>query len=292
MALSGIYYYNCYSDKSLSVTIEAGRRAIRKIQSIFLHPLSHKPTEMHSIWHFQAIVDYSRADNEIAAALTVEDLNDLTNPNSSWLIVLKYQDSLGGALEYQGFDPIVIIKAMLAAKKSYDDSRRELVQWDLSNMNGGLAASAGTTAGNKYSNQECFVKDVQFLVTVYLTRNNHFSKINKKSRAGISDILATLQTKYGIDDEVHESGTPLSSIAITLPRITGCFPTVACPMFHEGIGKLAFGSLPHTSGSRELSRAVVCSLLPSCTPKELVKKVGGNIHPLMVYVAVNNDCSV
>lgn len=70
-------------------------------------------------------MDYSRADNEIAAALTVEDLNDLTNPNSSWLIVLKYQDSLGGALEYQGFDPIVIIKAMLAAKKSYDDSRRE-----------------------------------------------------------------------------------------------------------------------------------------------------------------------
>lgn len=225
MALSGIYYYNCYSDKSLSVTIEAGRRAIRIIQSIFLHPLSHKPTEMHSIWHFQAIVDYYRADNEIAAALTVEDLNDLTNPNpnSSWLIVLKK------ALEYQGFDPIVIIKAMLAAKKSYDDSRRELVQWDLSNMNGGLAASAGTTAGNKYSNQECFVKDVQFLVTVYLTRNNHFSKINKKSRAGISDILATLQTKYGIDDEVHESGTPLSSIAITLPRITGCFAHCRLP---------------------------------------------------------------
>lgn len=178
---------------------------------------------MHSIWHFQAIVDYYRADNEIAAALTVEDLNDLTNPNSSWLIVLKK------ALEYQGFDPIVIIKAMLAAKKSYDDSRRELVQWDLSNMNGGLAASAGTTAGNKYSNQECFVKDVQFLVTVYLTRNNHFSKINKKSRAGISDILATLQTKYGIDDEVHESGTPLSSIAITLPRITGCFAHCRLP---------------------------------------------------------------
>ncbi|CAH2101383.1 unnamed protein product [Euphydryas editha] len=65
-----------------------------------------------------------------------------------------------------------------------------------------------------------------------MKRNNHISKIIKKSVPGVAAILEHLQEKYEIDDEVKKSETALGIKNVTFPRIAGVMPAVAVKMFH------------------------------------------------------------
>lgn len=236
-------------------------------------------------WNFQAVIDYYRTDADLHDDITVAGFTELLSGAHTWSVLIKK------ALEYQGFDPMVIVRAMSQAGKAYKAAKRPLQQWDLSNVAGDLAWTADSEYDNKYSNEETFLKDVQFLITMFLTRNNHFDKVTRKSRGGVGAILDMLKAKYNIDDGQHGPGVALDSATITLPRITGCFPTVACRMFHDGVAKqiVPFSSLPHIPESVNLSKALVCPFMASCVPKSIIEKDQQNIHPVLILVAIRLD---
>lgn len=255
---------------------------------------------MSQEWALQDALKYFQEDPEIKEVLTPSEFRSLSNPNTEFLKLLRT------ALEYQGFDPKVIMRQLIRSRKAYEAMRREKVEWDLSNVNDDFKITVNTRVADKFSNQESLSKDLEFLIMMFLLRNNHISKIIKKSVAGLSDILEMLKEKYDINDENRASGTSLGSKDITLPRITGVVPAVAVKMFHQGIVKeiVPFRSIPGTSlfnlaaGSeadvsqvqsepRDMTHAICCPFLPSLHPKATAD--GSHIHALQLFVAIKLD---
>ncbi|KAJ8706907.1 hypothetical protein PYW07_012985 [Mythimna separata] len=177
-------------------------------------------------------------EEELKGEITSDDLGEIINVKADWVKLVRT------ALEYQGFDPRVILSQLLRNRKSYEAQKNALVQWDLSNVGDDLKWTPNSEPANCFSNQESVSKDINFMITVFLARNNHIGKIIKKARGGVDDILNMLKEKYVIDDDVHKSGTSLESrtitlprIAGTLPRIAGVFPGTAVRMFHDATVK-------------------------------------------------------
>ncbi|CAH0730227.1 unnamed protein product, partial [Brenthis ino] len=159
--------------------------------------------------------NYFHEDPEIKAGFSEAEFSKAFNPDSEFLRVLK------SALEYQGFDPKVILRQLLRNRNSFLKGERELKEWDLSNVSDDFAVKDDTAEINKFSNKGPLSKDIAFLIIMFLLRNKHISKIIKKLISGISEILEMLKEKYEIKDEVRASGTSLNSKDITLPRIAG-----------------------------------------------------------------------
>lgn len=68
-----------------------------------------------------------------------------------------------------------------------------------------------------FSNEEQLSGDLEFLIMMFLLRNNHISKIISKSLTGLDSILEMLKEKYDINDETRKSGTALVNEIIPLP---------------------------------------------------------------------------
>ncbi|CAH0730986.1 unnamed protein product, partial [Brenthis ino] len=245
---------------------------------------------------------YYHEDEDIKAELTKAEFNLLVNPELDYLKLLR------SALEFQGFDPKVILRQLVRNRKAYMEANPTRQEWDLNNAGDDFKVHDGSELGNIITNQQSLAKDLEFLIMMFLLRNNHISKIIKKSISGLSDILEMFKQKYEINDETRASGTQLGSRDITLPRIAGVLPSVAVRMFHmravketvpyhsiPGVVELLEGRGAEATGSRtvkvittsELSHAICCPFLPSLHPKKTEK--AGHIHAIMLFVAIRLD---
>ncbi|CAH2100949.1 unnamed protein product [Euphydryas editha] len=248
------------------------------------------------------MVSYLLDDEEISAGLTKEDLTSLHNPDLNFLQVLR------GALEYQGFNPKAILKEMIRRRNTYIASQKEEVVWDLTNKDGEFKVTPTSKASDCISSNGPLVKDIEILIFMFLHRNNHISKIIKKSLPGIASILEHLREKYDINDETRKSGTALGTSDITLPRIAGVMPAVAVKLFHSRLVKetVPFLTIPgvkfneDTASDTEdgssgtvgakvstITHAICCPFLPSLHPK--AAKGPSHIHGIMIYVAIKLD---
>lgn len=229
----------------------------------------------------EAVVRYFRSDQEIADELSEADFSNIFNPSTHFLRLIRT------AIEYQGFDPKVILRQLVRNKKTYDSMDHALLQWDMANVDDDFVIRDDTRMEDRFTNREKMTRDVSFLILLFLSRNNHISKIIKKAREGLSNVLDMLKEKYDINDDTRASGTQLGSSIVTLPRITGVFPAVAVRLFHQRAVKeiVLFESIPMTSEA--ISRGICCPFLPSTHPRDLRK--GNHIHGLMLYVSVSLD---
>lgn len=249
-----------------------------------------------SDWSLNDVITYFREDPEIAAGLSAPEFKEIFNYNKEFLSILKT------AFEYQGFDPRTIIKRMLRSRANYLADHVNERKWDMANTSGNFEWLPGSSLeGNLFSSKGSFSRDIEFLVMIFLYRNNHISKIIEKSVEGIADILEMLKEKYEINDEFRASGTSLKSKDITLPRIAGSFPAVAVRMFHDKAAKeiVPYSSVPGSTmagpvapdGSEtvvdKLTHAIVCPFLPSLHPE--TASGHSNIHAIMLFVAVKLD---
>lgn len=264
---------------------------------------SDEPATMSQDWALSDVLKYFQEDPEVGRTLNAEEFKGLVNPDADFLKVLK------SALEYQGFDPRVVMRQIIRNRNAYISLKKPQMLWDLSNVNDDFAIKRDTTAGNRFSNEESLSRDLTFLIMMFLLRNNHISKIIQKSIQGLSAILEMLKEKYDINDEVRASGTALGSKDVTLPRMAGVLPSVAVHMFHSKAVKeiVPYSSIPgiaepserveEVSGTssgvvtdKDISHAICCPFLPSLHPKT---KLGqSHLHALMLYVAIKMDDTI
>lgn len=235
------------------------------------------------VWSLPEVIEYFRSDKEIADEISVEEFKEIINVQADWVKLVRT------ALEYQGFDPRVILSQLIRNRKSYEAQKPALSKWDLANVGDDLKWTSASEEKNKFTNMESIAKDVNFMITVFLARNNHIGKIIKKARGGVEDILNMLKEKYVIDDETHRSGTSLESRTITLPRIAGVFPGTAVRMFHEKTVKeiVTYETFPGTV--KPETHAICCPLLPSVCPTSLTTAKGGQFHSTMIWTAIKLD---
>lgn len=253
-------------------------------------------------WTLTNALAYFHEDEDIKNELTKEEFEKLINPELDNLKLLR------SALEFQGFDPKVILRQLIRNRKAHLDANPVKQEWDLNNAGDDFKVHDGSDPNSIITNQQSLAKDLEFLIMMFLLRNNHISKIIKKSISGLSDILEMLKQKYEINDEVRASGTQLGSRDITLPRIAGVMPSVAVRMFHlnavketvpyhsiPGVVELLEGKTSEATSSKttrmfitkELSHAICCPFLPSLHPKKTEK--AGHIHAIMLFVAIRLD---
>lgn len=251
-------------------------------------------------WALSDVLKYFQEDQEVRDVLTGGEFRELVNPDVDFMKVLK------GALEYQGFDPRIVMRQIVRNRNSYLAMKKPLMEWDLSNVGDDFKIRSDTTPVNRFTNNEHLSKDLNFLIMMFLLRNNHISKIIQKSIQGLSDILEMLKEKYDINDEVRKSGTALGSKDVTLPRMAGVLPSVAVYMFHAQAVKeiVPFATIPGVSSSTEVetleesigiqvpsrspvSHAICCPFLPSLHP--FTKPGHTHLHALMIYVAIRVD---
>ncbi|CAH2101127.1 unnamed protein product [Euphydryas editha] len=259
-------------------------------------------SKRQEMWNLSDMVSYLLDDEEISAGLTKDDLTSLHNPDLGFLQVLR------GALEYQGFNPKAILREMIRRRYTYIAAQKEEIVWDLTNKEGEFRTTPASKASDCISSNGPLVKDIEILIFMFLHRNNHISKIIKKSLPGIASILEHLREKYDINDETRKSGTALGVSDITLPRIAGVMPAVAVKLFHARLVKetVPFLTIPGVkyddeishdtdtdvagaSGSKvsNITHAICCPFLPSLHPK--AAKGPSHIHGIMLYVAIRLD---
>ncbi|KAG5633479.1 hypothetical protein H0H81_007404 [Sphagnurus paluster] len=143
------------------------------------------------VWSLPEVIEYFRSDKEIGDEISVEEFKEIINVQADWVKLVRT------ALEYQGFDPRVILSQLIRNRKSYEAQKPALSKWDLANVGDDLKWTSASEEKNKYTNMESIAKDVNFMITVFLARNNHIGKIIKKARGGVEDILNMLKEKAG-----------------------------------------------------------------------------------------------
>uniref|UniRef100_S4PH54 Uncharacterized protein n=1 Tax=Pararge aegeria TaxID=116150 RepID=S4PH54_9NEOP len=255
---------------------------------------------MSSIWALSDVLKYFQEDSEVRDVLTDAEFENLVNPDPEFLSTLK------NALEYQGFDPRVVMRQIVRNRQSYETLRKPIMEWDLSNVHDDFRIRPDTTEANRFTNIESLSRDLNFLIMMFLLRNNHISKIIQKSIQGLSSILEMLKEKYDINDEIRRSGTALGSKDVTLPRMAGVLPSVAVYMFHQRAVKeiVPYSTIPGVTDSTDvdtdastsaagvqtdshMTHAICCPFLPSLHPK--IKPGQKHLHALMLYVAIRLD---
>lgn len=232
-------------------------------------------------WNLDSVLEYFNQDTYISGEISAVQFSAILNPDVH--LVQLFQK----ALEYQGFDPKIVLRQMIRNSKAYNEGQPTRISWDLGNLDGNFQVNEDTAAGDKYSNKETLSRDIGVLILVFLARNNHNSKIIKRSRNGLSDILEMLKEKYEINDETRDSGTALGSTDVTLPRIAAIFPSTAVRYFHNKVVKeiVPYEIIPGCPEA--FTHAICCPFLPSCHPKS-VEPVD-HIHAIMLFVTITLD---
>lgn len=103
------------------------------------------------------------------------------------------------------------------------------------------------------------IKDVNFLMTDFISRNNHLDEITKKARC-VKDILDMLKE----NDEVNTSGTSLGSSVITLPRIAEILRPLnvksAIKRFEDNLADKRLSTIIAVKQFHSLPEAIKCAL--------------------------------
>lgn len=114
----------------------------------------------------------------------------MSNPDDNFVTLPK------AALQYQGFDPKIILKQMIKAKNTYETGRTNLQKWDLANISGNFAWTDNSRQDDQYTDKEAVTKDAHFLIFTFLSRSNHISKTLDKSISGLDEILSSFAWSY------------------------------------------------------------------------------------------------
>ncbi|CAD0198119.1 unnamed protein product [Chrysodeixis includens] len=163
-------------------------------------------------WALSDVLKYFQEDPEIKGVLNATEFKSLVNPDNNFLKTLK------SALEYQGirsdtipanrfsnYEPLsrdlnFLIMMFLLRNNHISKIIQKSIQ-GLSNILEMLKEKirSDTIPANRFSNYEPLSRDLNFLIMMFLLRNNHISKIIQKSIQGLSNILEMLKEKIRSD---------------------------------------------------------------------------------------------
>lgn len=124
----------------------------------------------------------------------------------------------------------------------------------------------------RFTNDEEFKTDMQFIDIVFLTRGAVFDKIKGKNGESMKRLMDLMKAKYNINTRKRKPGTTLDSKTVTIPRIAASFPqvTVGCTCF-TGVRKMSSGpicSIPSRRGRSSASAKgpIFSPMMPSLLP--------------------------
>jgi hypothetical protein len=194
---------------------------------------------------------------------------------------LSFLNIVNEIAKYQGFNPREIIKQLLDL---YTTTKEDI----LADPSGLETIEAEIKVGNemqhfRFSNNQDFHQDMQFICMMFITRGAAFDKIMRKSTETMSRVMNLLKVKYNINTTKRRPGTSLDSKTITIPRIAASFPAITVGLFHKNFGRSIIDS-SQLFAEIDLPRAIFSPMIASVLPKT-------NNAPLAVIllIAVKTD---
>nr|AOY18787.1 nucleocapsid protein [Bunyavirus sp.] len=183
---------------------------------------------------------------------------DLDWVNENEVNQLNIDDVMGGnwqaAMQYQGFDVKMLLKAIKRARDAYAEPEES---WTC-NLGGGRQVT--------FRNDWGVFKDLACLLMLFSYRGSTWEKVRTKSLPAVQSWMDAMRTKYNIDIRKRESGASLAPDIITLPRMAACFPAEVATHFHKGFGRPLYSvtdlHLPEATSKAVLTSAVVALLPP------------------------------
>lgn len=174
---------------------------------------------------------------------------------------LPFLKALAEVARYEGFDPRVILASLLASHSRYAreyGAHPEEIEL--------RATVGGEEKVIKYSSNEPFSHDMQFICLMFITRGAAFDKIMKKSSEMMTQVMALMKAKYSINTVKRKPGSSLDSKTITIPRIAASLPSITVGMFHKGFGRSIVDPaalFPGVDLPRVLFSPMIASMLPT-----------------------------
>jgi hypothetical protein len=253
---------------SARIDLELNNYANQAVSSLDIKPSFH-----HQIWHFLDLCGLKRKDwKKIVDAVVFKD-DDFS---------INLLDRMVYACRYIGFDPSVILRKVIRShRESMNTPKQTFVL---------IFEANGVSQEWVYSNHEGFIKDMTFLLIIFLQRGAVVAKISKKSSRDFQAVLRMLISKYNIraNDETdrRRRTEALGPEIITLPRLAACFCQLTVTLFHFGYGRTIanfteFGNAPP---------AMFSPMFPSVVRKTYIRNnIKYNIHPQLVLIAILVD---
>lgn len=137
--------------------------------------------------------------------------------------------------KYEGFNPREMAAILLSSHKAY---REKIRNGSLQKETIEEIVKIGQEEKEfKFSNDEEFRIDIQFIDIVFLTRGAVFDKIKGKSGDAMKRIMDMMKAKYNINTRKRKPGTTLDAKTVTIPRIAASFPQITVELFNSGIGR-------------------------------------------------------
>lgn len=176
-------------------------------------------------------------------------------------------DLLREVMQYEGFSPRQMIGMLLRSHRQTaediesDPSALECVE-------GVMKGPRGELMNLRYTCNELFHQDIQFICLMFINRGASFDKIRLRSKELMVSVMDLLKQKYNINTAKRKPGATLDSKTITVPRIAACFPTVTVGLFHAGHGRAIFDATS-VFGESHIPRALLSPMMASCVPRAL-----------------------
>lgn len=119
------------------------------------------------------------------------------------------------------------------------------------------------------------MKDMCFMILIFLQRGSSWDKISGKTNKGIVDILNHMKTKYRINTQKRDAGSSLAAEVVTVPRIAACFPVRILQFIEMGVGRIVIDKAELTSDPipKWLLHPAAASVLPVKTTSARVARL-------------------
>lgn len=136
------------------------------------------------------------------------------------------------AASYEGFDVKKFLKVLSRKHREFEatEPQRVVITVTLS--------SGGEDKSFIFSNREEMMRDVCFLIMVFLQRGSNWDKMTTKTNADMVKILNLLKDKYDIDTNIREARKAIPAEVVTIPRIAACFPLRTLQFLAMGTGRV------------------------------------------------------
>lgn len=111
------------------------------------------------------------------------------------------------------------------------------------------------------------MRDVCFLILIFLQRGSSWDKMEGKTNEGVMRILNLLKEKYKINTTKRAAGSSLAPNVVTLPRIAACFPIRILKFLEQGFGRIIIDPelLSESDIPRWLQHPAAASAIPVTT---------------------------
>lgn len=129
---------------------------------------------------------------------------------------------------YQGFDVKAFLTRLIKFRKEYYEESPNDEKWDVSYDSG------GQTKIFSYTSNKTFMKDMCFMILIFLQRGSSWDKISGKTNEGIVEILNHMKA----NTQKRDAGASLSAEVVTVPRIAACFPVRILQFIEMGVGRI------------------------------------------------------